>query len=542
MMGYEFPRKRRQNLSKLLIIAYFLIATFVAKADTTDLILEARKDWYSMQGSEIYALCVADLNNGVNKIITHGESHDGTRWNAQLCVWEYDDSIELVAHKEWYDGNLTCGLTVQACDVDGDGIVEIITGGRIRYSACDYAQLGIWNFIGDSISLEESIAWCYENGTKPYRLRVKDIDNDGIIEIITAGWALDSLQNAFIRIFNYNGDTISGEAERFWLPTLHTRISDFVIKDIDADSVEEIIGCGFWGNRYYHNGYLCILKYDGNQIVLVDSTSWADITQHVFTFSVKVSDLDNDGIQEIAVCGCYGYPYDNPCAFLRIYDAELNFEMEKKYFEAQGTMANYLSISDLEDDNQFEIVVGGRKYVRDTCYAQLKVFDYDGSSISLEETEEWILNGDTRIFYVTTADVDSDNLVEVITGGIAEDNLGKSNAEITIWSSPGGGIGESEKLLIHTTPILLQSYPNPFCSSTSIRYSIAKSGQVKLKIYNVAGQLVKTLVNGEQKAGTYKIKWDGKDEEGRLLPSGIYFVELKVDDKFTKTKKLLLLR
>ena len=89
---------------------------------------------------------------------------------------------------------------------------------------------------------------------------------------------------------------------------------------------------------------------------------------------------------------------------------------------------------------------------------------------------------------------------------------------------------------------LFQNYPNPFISSTSIRYSVAKSGQVKLKIYNVAGQLVKTLVNGEQKAGTYKIEWDGKDTNGKLLPSGIYFVELKVDDKFTKTKKLLLLR
>ena len=56
------------------------------------------------------------------------------------------------------------------------------------------------------------------------------------------------------------------------------------------------------------------------------------------------------------------------------------------------------------------------------------------------------------------------------------------------------------------------------------------------------GQLVKTLVNGEQKAGSYKIEWDSKGTNGKLLPSGIYFVELKVDDKFTQTQKLLLLR
>lgn len=55
-------------------------------------------------------------------------------------------------------------------------------------------------------------------------------------------------------------------------------------------------------------------------------------------------------------------------------------------------------------------------------------------------------------------------------------------------------------------------------------------------------RLVKTLVNGQQKAGSYTIEWDSKDTNGKLLPSGIYFVELKMDDKFTQAKKLLLLR
>ena len=55
-------------------------------------------------------------------------------------------------------------------------------------------------------------------------------------------------------------------------------------------------------------------------------------------------------------------------------------------------------------------------------------------------------------------------------------------------------------------------------------------------------RLVKTLVNGQQKTGSYKIEWNGKDTNGELLPLGIYFVELKIDDKFTQAKKLLLLR
>lgn len=89
---------------------------------------------------------------------------------------------------------------------------------------------------------------------------------------------------------------------------------------------------------------------------------------------------------------------------------------------------------------------------------------------------------------------------------------------------------------------LYQNYPNPFTSLTNIKYSIRKPGSVELNVYNIVGQLVKTLVNESQKAGNYSVTWNSRDDKSRVLSSGIYFVKLKVEDEFLQTKKILFLR
>jgi flagellar hook assembly protein FlgD len=88
---------------------------------------------------------------------------------------------------------------------------------------------------------------------------------------------------------------------------------------------------------------------------------------------------------------------------------------------------------------------------------------------------------------------------------------------------------------------LAQNYPNPFNPSTRIRYSLARNSQVSLSIYNVAGQLVKTLVNDTRTAGPHAVTWDGRDDRGVPVASGVYFYRLVAGD-FTKTRKLTLLK
>ena len=88
---------------------------------------------------------------------------------------------------------------------------------------------------------------------------------------------------------------------------------------------------------------------------------------------------------------------------------------------------------------------------------------------------------------------------------------------------------------------LKQNYPNPFNPATTILYSLAKKADVKLIVYNVLGQNVKTLVNGEQEANEYEIIWNGDDNQGHAVASGIYFYKL-VTNEFIATKKMMLMR
>ncbi len=90
--------------------------------------------------------------------------------------------------------------------------------------------------------------------------------------------------------------------------------------------------------------------------------------------------------------------------------------------------------------------------------------------------------------------------------------------------------------------MLYQNYPNPFNPTTKIQYSIPIDCKVELKIYNIKGELVRTLVNEPQSAGYYKVIWNGKDYNNIPVSSGIYFYRLKVDDKVIDTKKCLLLK
>ncbi len=88
---------------------------------------------------------------------------------------------------------------------------------------------------------------------------------------------------------------------------------------------------------------------------------------------------------------------------------------------------------------------------------------------------------------------------------------------------------------------LEQNYPNPFNPTTTIRYSIKAPSRVSLRIYNVAGQLVRTLVKEHLKSNDYKVRWDGKDNAGNDVSTGVYFYRLTAGT-FTQTKKMVLLR
>jgi len=88
---------------------------------------------------------------------------------------------------------------------------------------------------------------------------------------------------------------------------------------------------------------------------------------------------------------------------------------------------------------------------------------------------------------------------------------------------------------------LAQNYPNPFNPSTTIRYEVAKTVHVRLKIYDVAGRLVRTLVDDKRKPDRYKAVWNGRNERGLNVATGVYFYRLEAGS-YVKTRKMMLLK
>jgi hypothetical protein len=88
---------------------------------------------------------------------------------------------------------------------------------------------------------------------------------------------------------------------------------------------------------------------------------------------------------------------------------------------------------------------------------------------------------------------------------------------------------------------LHQNYPNPFNPETTIRFEAAQTGPVSLSIYNVTGQLVRELTDGHREAGTYQVRWNGRNDDGQPVPSGIYFCRMKAGT-FSATRKLALIK
>jgi hypothetical protein len=88
---------------------------------------------------------------------------------------------------------------------------------------------------------------------------------------------------------------------------------------------------------------------------------------------------------------------------------------------------------------------------------------------------------------------------------------------------------------------LFQNYPNPFNPETTIEFSLPKAGLVEIAIYDINGKIVRSVISEEKPAGTFWLKWDGRDESGVLVSSGIYFTIMK-SGAFRQTNKMILMK
>lgn len=99
----------------------------------------------------------------------------------------------------------------------------------------------------------------------------------------------------------------------------------------------------------------------------------------------------------------------------------------------------------------------------------------------------------------------------------------------------------NDRTAAHKTPVVLDAFPNPFNPETTLQLSIRKEEFVSLRAYDITGRLVRTILSGILASGEHSVQWDGRDDYGAILPSGVYLIHLRSASKFV-TQKVSIIR
>jgi hypothetical protein len=146
-----------------------------------------------------------------------------------------------------------------------------------------------------------------------------------------------------------------------------------------------------------------------------------------------------------------------------------------------------------------------------------------------------------RVYFMYTEDNSYGFFSSGGTDGTKGDDLGSTIRMAAMDINISNIVNESEVVVPRPVAMLNQNFPNPFNPSTTIRFTLPKSGDVNLSVYNVRGQRVKTLANGHMEAGQREVVWNGDDNNNRAVASGVYFYRLEADGR-TEVRRMVLMK
>ncbi len=451
---------------------------------------------------------VKDNPNNPENLIYIVNSTDrpfGIRWQ------QWKDAVELGA--DFYDG-------------DKDGI----------YNPVDKNWNGIWDPTEDMPDLlGDQTAWCVYNDGETDRIRFTDIDPQGI-EIQQTLFASDlpELENVvFIRYKIFNRGTVAEILDSvyfaFW--------SD---PDLGVHS-DDLVGCDTTlSSAFCYNE-------NGDQFYGENPPAFfTTLLQGPVKPSSNPNDIgyDRKGPQ-IGIMEQQGYNNSDINAFVRYVSSSPLVGDPNDEFEARNYMLGLNKLGNHMDpcDDPWSEVRGGVD-----CRQVDPLFWYSGDPVEdigwltvfgtdireMLSTGPFTLEKDKPITiigaYVLGRGTDAINSITVARANVQRAIEEYNNNFSSLAYEPG------EPSYIVTDYILYQNYPNPFNPVTTIRYEIPEDGLVTIKIYDILGQEVKTILNEFKQATRYEVKFDAGG-----LASGVYIYRMKVND-FITSKKMVLLR
>ncbi|HSL88295.1 MAG TPA: FG-GAP-like repeat-containing protein, partial [Ignavibacteriaceae bacterium] len=260
--------------------------------------------------------------------------------------------------------------------------------------------------------------------------------------------------------------------------------------------------------------------------------------------STFTNDLNNNGKPELWIGG-WGYINGVGSVMLYIYEADDNDQYSVVYTIALiggiSFFAGNMFPIDLDNDGKDEVLI---------CIDQnVLALEYNNDNYELYYIKRNELLHQNSIYYSATVDdFDADGYPEiVISMDQIENNLFRIFCRILKKSNT---VDIADAISSESSQYnLSDSYPNPFNPSTTLRFKIPIEDRVTIKVFNILGKEIKTLLDETRQSGEHLITWDGNDSDGNKMPSGIYFITMLAASELTgetrsfqKTIKAILLK
>lgn len=408
----------------------------------------------------------------------------------------YNRGGQLQTTPGWWSRDSTSATEVRIADFNNDNHPDLFGGNGDASFPPDAIYFGL---AGDSLS--RTVGWTATNSTWTTGVAVCDFDHDGDVDVATSNQGVAPNANRPVHIFRNNNGSL--ERSPSWSSSTSEISSAIAWGDIDNDGFEDL-AVSKWVNFrscVYHND-------SGN---VYTSPSWNGNTTQGQK-GVALADVNRDSLLDIAIGGSIPTQmYLNTGGSFGTVPA---WESQNAYHGTQD-----IAWADIDEDGDPDLATA------EFSTGQFRI--YLNRNGQLDQAPSWQYDSPNVGTALAFGDINRDGHVDLVIGVSGQPCVS------AFYSQLISGIGEQG------TPAefsLRQNYPNPFNPVTQIGFGVSGSGFVSLKVYDVLGREVATLVNEEMKAGSYERLFDGN-----TIAGGVYFCRL-VAGGFVATNRMILLK